>query len=131
MKKLQRFLPALAKVVLESISLHLWYLTPQSIPLALADESLSVDQRSSIAVGLSRIPRQEVLPMGKPSFPDLSSWPDRFWVKDKLPELSSMLGPGSWLLFDKLGFTEEDLSWLLLDPLGWNSNPGYNKFRDF
>ena len=131
MKKLQRFLPALAKVVLEIISLHLWYLTPQSIPLALADESLSVDQRSSIAVGLSRIPRQEVLPMGKPSFPDLSSWPDRFWVKDKLPELSSMLGPGSWLLFDKLGFTEEDLSWLLLDPHGWDSNPGYNKFRDF
>ena len=131
MKKLQRFLPGPAKVVLASISLHLWYLTPQCIPLALTDESLSVDQRSMIAIGLKNIPRQEVLPMGKPSFPDLSSWPDRCWVRDKLPELSTFLGPESWLLFNKLGLSDDDLDWLQCDPIMWDTMSGYINFKDF
>ena len=69
--------------------------------------------------------------MGKPSFPDLSSWPDELWVSDRLPELSTMLGPESWLLFNKLGMGDEDLDWLHLDPLVWDFMPGYIKFRDF
>ena len=43
MKKLKGILPDLADVIMESINLHLWYLTPQSIPLALTDENLSAD----------------------------------------------------------------------------------------
>ena len=69
--------------------------------------------------------------MGKPVFPDLSSWPDESWVKDKLPELCTMLGPQSWLLFKKLGLSGEDLDWLELDPVVWDSMPGYIRFRDF
>jgi hypothetical protein len=53
MKKAKKFLPDVAEVVLASIELHLWYLTPQSIPLALIDETLSDDHRSWLAVGLS------------------------------------------------------------------------------
>ena len=131
MKKLKKHLPDVAEVVLDSIALHLWYLTPQCIPLALTDETLSSDQRSWIATGLSSIPRLEVFPFGKPIFPDLSTWKEKHWVKGRLPELSSMLGPQSWLLFDKLGLVDEDLDWLLLDPLVWDYNPGYIKFRDF
>ena len=131
MKQYKKFFPDLAGVVLDSISLHLWYLTPQCVPLALTDDNLSPDQRSWIATGLSNIPRQEVLPLGKPSFPDLSSYPDKHWFKGKLPELSTFLGPESWLLFNKLGLSGEDLDWLLLDPLVWDSMPGYVKFRDF
>ena len=131
MKKLKSILPDLAEVILESISLHLWYLTPQSIPLALTDENLSADQRSWIATGLSSIPRMEVLPMGKPTFPNLSTWSDKLWAEDKLPELSTMLGPESWLLFNKLGMGDEDLDWLQLDPLVWELKPGYVRFRDF
>ena len=55
--------------------------------------------------------------MGKPTFPDLSTWSDQLWSQDKLPDLSTMLGPESWLLFNKLGMGEEDLDWLKLDPL--------------
>ena len=131
MKKLQKILPELAEVILASISLHLWYLTPQSIPLALADETLSADQRSWIATGLSSTPRPESHPIGKPTFPDLSTWKDKLWVKDKLPDLSTMLGPGSWLLFDKLELRDDDMAWLQLDPLAWDDMPGYVKFRDF
>lgn len=131
MKQYKKYFPDLAGVVLDSISLHLWYLTPQCVPLALIDKNLSADQRSWIATGLSSTPRQEVLPLGKPSFPDLSSYPDKHWNKGKLPELSTMLGPESWLLFNKLGLSGEDLDWLLLDPLVWDSMPGYIKFRDF
>ena len=131
MKKVARFFPDLSAVVLESISLHLWYLTPQNIPLALTEEALSADQRSWIATGLSSIPRERALPMGKPVFPDLSSWPDESWVKDKLPELCTMLSPQSWLLFNKLGLSGEDLDWLELDPVVWDSMPGYIRFRDF
>ena len=43
MKKVEMFFIDLSAVVLESISLHLWYLTPQSIPPALKDEALSAD----------------------------------------------------------------------------------------
>ena len=53
--------------------------------------------------------------MGKPVFPDLSSWPDESWIKDKLPERCTMPGPQSWLLFKKLGLSGEDLDWLDLD----------------
>ena len=47
--------------------------------------------------------------MGKPSFPDLSSWPDELWAADVLPDLTAMVGPESWLLFNKIGLDEEDL----------------------
>ena len=131
MKKLKNILPDLADVILKSISLHLWYLTPQSIPLALTDEDLSADKRSQIASSLMNIPRIEVLPMGKPTFPDLSTWSDQLWSQDKLPDLSTMLGPESWLLFNKLGMGEQDLDWLQSDPLFWDMMPGYKRFGDF
>lgn len=77
MKKFQEFFPDVATTVLDSINLHLWYITPQSIPLALIDEGLAVEQRKNNAQKLSEVARPTVLPMGKPSFPDLSAWPDR------------------------------------------------------
>ena len=131
MKKLKKILPDLADVILESISLHLWYLTPQCIPLALTDETLSADQRSMIGTGLKSIPRLDVLPIGKPSFPDLSTWKERKWARNKLPDLCTMLGPESWLLFNKLGMVGDDLDWLDLDPSVWDVMPGYIKVRDF
>ena len=42
MKKLGEIFPDLSKVVLDSINLHLWYLTPQSVPLSLTDTALSL-----------------------------------------------------------------------------------------
>ena len=46
MKRAAKHIPHITPAVLKSISLHLWYLTPQSIPLALLDESLSLDKKS-------------------------------------------------------------------------------------
>ena len=72
MTKLELIMLELATVVIGSISLHLWYLSPQSIPLALAEESLSTQQKTSLALGLSQVSRTQNVAQGKPSFPDLS-----------------------------------------------------------
>ena len=48
MKKLKSILPDLAEVILQIISLHLWYLTPQLITLALADPELEDKQKEEI-----------------------------------------------------------------------------------
>ena len=109
MKRVEKYMPELAQIVLDSISLHLWYITPQSIPLALVDETLTMDQRSMIAVKLLKIPRPAKFALGKPSFPDLSSTPDKSCLRGKLPDLSSFLGPQSWLLFSTLGISDEDM----------------------
>ena len=61
MKKVKQYMPDVADIVLASIDLHLWYITPQSIPLAIVDETLSAEQRSWLAVGLSNIERPTVL----------------------------------------------------------------------
>ena len=131
MKRLEKFLPELSAAVLGSINLHLWYLTPQAIVLALVDESLSNDLRSSLAVDLSSIPRSRNLPLGKPVFPDLSSYPKKNWISGCLPDLSTFLGPQSWLIFNKLGLDEEDMMWLEQDPKVWELQAGYIRFRDF
>ena len=111
MKKFMEYQPDVATVVLQSINLHLWYITPQSIPLALVDKSISAEKRKSIAVALADIPRPTVLPMGKPSYPDISTWPNQFWISGQLPDLSTMLGPESWLIFNKLGLTDVEWRW--------------------
>ena len=84
-----------------------------------------------LAVGLSTIPRPVELALGKPSFPDLSSIPDEFWISGQIPELSSFLGPESWLLFNKLDLSDSDMEWLELDPDEWELATGYRRFRDF
>ena len=130
MKKLEVILPDLAGVVLKSIFAHLWYLSPQWVPLAIADESLPSDQRSNLAVTLSNIPRPETFPLGKPSFPDLSEVSDNDWSSGRVPNLSSLLGPESWLIFDKLELTESDLKWLSEDPQTWDIFPGFIRFQN-
>ena len=131
MKQLEQIMPELAKVVLESIRLHLWYLTPQNIPLALADESLPTHRRMSLAIGLSNVTRTQNITLGKPQFPDLSDWPDNFWLTGQSPAMESFLGPASWLIFNKLGFTSDMMDWLSLSPEDWESNPNYIRFKDF
>ena len=131
MRRLGEIFPDLAKVVLDSINLHLWYLTPQSVPLSLTDTTLSPDIRKSLAVKLSSIPSPTTFPMGKPAFPDISVWPDRLWLSGQVPELSYFLGKESWMLFNKLGLTEVDMEWLQLNPEQWELMSGYRRFRDF
>ena len=131
MKKLRKFFSELADVVLQSINLHLWYLTPQAIVFSIVDESLPDDIRSSLAVDLSTIPRSMDMPLGKPSFPDLSSFSEKRWLSGNLPDLSTFLGPQSWLIFNKLGLDEEDMSWLMQDPKLWELQSGFIRFRDF
>ena len=131
MKRVKKFMPEVAETVLDSISLHLWYIFPMCIPLALVDETLTNDQRGLIAVRLLKTPRPAKFALGKPSFPDLSSFSARSWLAGRLPELSTFLGPESWLIFDKLGLSDEDMDWLQHDSGQWECAGGYRRFRDF
>ena len=101
------------------------------VPLGIADESLPSDQRSNLAVTLSNIPRPETFPLGKPSLPDLSEVSDNDWSFGRVPNLSYLLGPESWLIFDKLELTESDLKWLSEDPQTWDIFPGFVRFQNF
>ena len=69
--------------------------------------------------------------MGKPSFSDLSVWPDRLLSSGELPDLSAFLGPESWLLFNKLGFSDVEMEWLMLDPSDWHKMSCFVRFQDF
>ena len=131
MKRVQRYMPDVARAVLDSISLHLWYITAPSIPLALVDESVSIDEKSKLAIKLLGFTRPEKFPLGKPSFPDLSSFSDRKWVSGKIPDLSTMMGPESWLIFSKLGMDDKDMEWLEHSPEKWEDFEGFRRFRDF
>ena len=53
------------------------------------------------------------------------------WLSGQIPEVSSFLRLQSWLPFNKLRFSDDDLDWLMLDSDVWELQPGYNRFSDF
>ena len=46
--------------VLQSLKRHLWYITPQLIPLALTDEGLEDSSREDIAKAIYSTPREPI-----------------------------------------------------------------------
>ena len=69
MSKVMKFClrkPVLAWHLLQSAKLHLWYLTPQMVILALVDEKIEAVEREKIARALHASPRKAI-ELGKPS----------------------------------------------------------------
>lgn len=74
----------------------MWYLTPQSIVFALADEGLDDNIRQDMGKALSKCQVPETIPPGKPDFPDI-----------QVGDLQSVIFPElisekSWLVFKLL-----------------------------
>ena len=88
--------PRIAMDILQSCYRHLWYLVPQTVVLALADQGLGSSQKERMAVKLHSLERNTIVG-GKPTFPyiDLSN-------PDDIPDLASLVSSESWLLFNLL-----------------------------
>ena len=55
-----------------------------------------------------------------------------FWPESgKLPSLSALMGPRSWLIPKRLGLTVEDISWLKVPVENWSDYSGYMKLQYF
>jgi hypothetical protein len=87
--------PAAAKVAIDSVLKHLWYLTEQVIVLSIFDRQLDPVLRKGIVVKLLSFPRPKTFSPGKPKFPSLKfdsiiTYPD---------QLLNFIGSRSWLLY--------------------------------
>ena len=58
----------IANCVLQSVKRHLWYLTPELVPLSLFDKDVSIEEKQMMASKLTQINVPESFKSGKPSF---------------------------------------------------------------
>ena len=116
--------PSLYFAVVSSTYRHLWYLTPQLIPLALTDLELEDTSRVEMASALHRQERK-VIKTGKPTFPVLT-----YGAKYARENMSMLIGPESWLVFDLLNLSGSQ-DWLLTPTSEWHLSPDYMKLHNF
>ena len=116
--------PSLSFKVLCSAYCHLWYLTPQLIILALTDKELEDSSRVEMASVLHRQER-EVVTTGNPTFPVLPQG-----ASNTREYMSTLIGPGSWLVFDLLKLMGPQ-DWLLSPTSEWHLSPEYMKLDTF
>ena len=105
----------MADKVLHSFSGQCWYLDESWVTISLLDDRLSKEERLLLAKTLVSIPRPESFPPVAVSnkLKDNKANREDFWPESgKLPSLSALMGPRSWLIPKKLGLTVEDMSWL-------------------
>ena len=114
----------LSFAVLSSVYRHLWYLTPQLIVLALTDKEMEDFSRMAIASALHGQERQ-VVKTGKPTFPILAHG-----ATMTRNQMSELVGPESWLLFDLLHLNGPS-DWLLSPASQWHLSPDYMELDIF
>ena len=54
-----------------------------------------------------------------------------FFLKDMQPSLDLFITPESWLEFEMLGHSKEQVKWMLYPPEHWGVDPGYQEFKAF
>lgn len=115
-----------AKVAIESILKHLWYLTEKLVVLSIFDRNLSPVLRKGLIVKLLSFPLPKSFVPGKPKFPDITSttlidYPDQFL---------SFVGSRIWLLFVSLNLTDEHFDWMHTEVENWEKMSGYRKIDE-
>ena len=85
---------------METCFRQLWYLTGDSVAMALVDTGLAAGEREDLAKAIHGAPKPEKPRQGKPVFPDLVFKLDPHPTP---PSLSSLVTPHSWSLFNRLG----------------------------
>ena len=110
--------------VLRSAYRHLCYLTPQLITLSLTDTGLEDKNRQDIASELHSKDRLDIS-TGKPMFPMITYGPTV-----TRENMSSLVGPESWLVFNLLNITGSQ-DWLLSPITTWPLSPEYKKLLEF
>jgi len=105
---------------MDSCRRHVWYLTPQLVVLALADDGLPPNERESIAKKLFETHRTGQFLPGKPVFPTVNCDSD---------ELEDYITGDSWMIFDLIGLTEEQ-EWMLKPADLWGNFTDFIKFSE-
>ena len=85
--------PSISFAVMQSCYRHMWYITPQLIPMALAYENLEDSIKEKVAMALFNTERKEIM-SGKPLFPVLA-----FGAQQTRLDMSSLVSSYSWLIF--------------------------------
>ena len=87
----------IANCVLQSVKRHLWYLTPELIPLSLFDKDVSIEAKQQIARKLTQISVPENFQSGKPSFAKIIDMINN----DNLSCLAELVDENSWFILEK------------------------------
>ena len=126
-RQLRPFMPRVAAEALATFERHLDYITPQNIVLALICVKFSDEQRERLARKLlSLLPnRVRVLPPSRVSYPGPNfTLSNTFWPGDNiLPDISQFVTGESFLIFNILKTTDEDLTQFLGSPVAaWDAD---------
>ena len=116
--------PRISFAVLQSCYRHMWYITPQLIPLALADENLEDSIKEQVAMTLFNTERKEIM-SGKPPFPVLP-----FGAEYTRQDMSSLISSDSWLIFQLLDL-QGPQDWLQMPANLWNLFENFQVLQKF
>ena len=110
--------------VLRSAYRHLWYITPQLLPLALTDRELEDSSKEAIARTLHSTERT-ALSTGKPTFPVLPFGPAAARLN-----MASLVSSESWLVLDLLQMTGKQ-DWLTSPASTWHKSTDFLTLKEF
>ena len=124
----------IADQALKVMDRHCDYLSPQLIPMVLADETLPAEVRQEFATALKTkleegVWHGEEYEVGENESPgpDFASGP-LFWRNGR-PPLSSFISDSSFLIFKVIGQQPEDLAWLGQPVTDWKDSNSYFDFE--
>ena len=86
----------ISECVLKSVVRHLWYLTPELIPLALFDNAVSDDEKKQLAKQLTEISVPQTFKSGKPSFVKLVETIDNHMIHNL--SFADLVDENSWFI---------------------------------
>ena len=102
----------LAEACLNTMGRHLWYVTEETVTLALFSSKVPDSTKAKMAEKLLIRKKPEHVRLGKPDFP----------IKvGKHTQLDDLVGPSSWLLLERTGAAE----WLTEAPETWNNSEAF------
>ena len=116
--------PKIAFAIMQSSYRHLWYLTPQLVILALADQKLEVETREAMAKALHSCKREAIV-SGKPVFPVFP-----MSLPHMRQNMSALETSDSWLVFLLLGF-DGPQDWLQAPASFWHLFEEFRKLEEF
>ena len=108
----------LVETALKVLSRHGWYLTEEVVVFSLFSSKLTNNEKSRMAARFLSISAPKEYPMGPPKFPSVN----------ETTGLVDLIGPNSWLLFNKLKVSH---SWIEKDVKMWSEDPTFNVVEKF
>ena len=110
-----------AQACINSIKQHLWYHDQRTAIFFLADKELLLEFRESVDKKMFNSESQGDIRKPKVS----QQYKDSY-----TPNLASFVGGKSWLVFENLGFTMNNLEWHQVSFKYWEKFSSYRRFKE-